>query len=95
MMSNNATYSIDKIGVFTPKMQDVDELAAGEVGFITASIKSVGDCQIGDTITDNKKPCEKALPGFKPSVPVVFCSIFQFYDVSSVSDQCHNNNNSP
>lgn len=76
MMSNNATYSIEKIGVFTPKMQDVDELSAGEVGFITASIKSVGDCQIGDTITDNKRPCDKALPGFKPSVPVVFCSIF-------------------
>ena len=76
MMSNNATYSIDKIGVFTPKMQDVDELSAGEVGFITASIKSVSDCHIGDTITDNKRPCDKALPGFKPSIPVVFCSIF-------------------
>ena len=76
MMSNGATYSIDKIGVFTPKMQDVEELSAGEVGFITASIKSVGDCRIGDTITDNKKPCDVALPGFKPSIPVVFCSIF-------------------
>ena len=76
MMSNNATYSVDRIGVFTPKMQDVEELSAGEVGFITASIKSVGDCSVGDTITDNKRPCEEALPGFKPSVPVVFCSIF-------------------
>lgn len=76
MMSNNAVYTIDKIGVFTPKMQDVEELTAGEVGFITASIKSVGDCSVGDTITDNKKPCEQALPGFKPSIPVVFCSIF-------------------
>ena len=76
MMSNNATYLVDKIGVFTPKMQDVEELKAGEVGFITASIKSVGDCSVGDTITDNKRPCDKALPGFKPSVPVVFCSIF-------------------
>lgn len=76
MMSNGATYSIDRIGVFTPKMQDVDELSAGEVGFITASIKSVSDCHIGDTITDNKKPCENALAGFKPSIPVVFCSIF-------------------
>ncbi len=76
MMSNNAVYSVDKIGVFTPKMQDVEELTAGEVGFITASIKSVGDCSVGDTITDNKRPCEQALPGFKPSVPVVFCSIF-------------------
>lgn len=76
MMSNNATYSVDRIGVFTPKMQDVEELSAGEVGFITASIKSVGDCSVGDTITDNKRPCEEALSGFKPSVPVVFCSIF-------------------
>jgi len=76
MMSNGATYSIDRIGVFTPKMQDVEELSAGEVGFITASIKSVSDCHIGDTITDNKRPCEKALAGFKPSIPVVFCSIF-------------------
>lgn len=76
MMSNNATYLVDKIGVFTPKMQDVEELKAGEVGFITASIKSVGDCSVGDTITDNKRPCESALAGFKPSIPVVFCSIF-------------------
>ncbi len=76
MMSNNAVYTVDKIGVFTPKMQDVDELSAGEVGFITASIKSVGDCSVGDTITDNKRPCAQALPGFKPSIPVVFCSIF-------------------
>lgn len=76
MMSNNATYTVDRIGVFTPKMQDVDELAAGEVGFITASIKSVGDCSVGDTITDNKRPCENALSGFKPSIPVVFCSMF-------------------
>lgn len=76
MMSNNAVYTVDKIGVFTPKMQDVEELSAGEVGFITASIKSVGDCSVGDTITDNKRPCEQALPGFKPSIPVVFCSMF-------------------
>ncbi|MDO4183798.1 MAG: translation elongation factor 4 [Rhodospirillales bacterium] len=76
MMSNNATYQIDKVGVFTPKMQDVDALYPGEIGFITASIKSVSDCHIGDTITDNKLPCSEPLQGFKPSVPVVFCSIF-------------------
>lgn len=76
MMSNNAVYTVDKVGIFTPKMQDVDELTPGEVGFITASIKSVGDCHVGDTITDNRTPCEQALAGFKPSVPVVFCSIF-------------------
>ncbi len=76
MMSNNATYTVDRLGFFTPKMQECDELSAGEVGYITASIKSVGDCRVGDTITDNKRPCEQALPGFKPSIPVVFCSIF-------------------
>lgn len=76
MMSNGLDYVIDKIGVFTPKMTDVDALYPGEVGFITASIKSVEDCQIGDTITDNKNPCTTALEGFKPSVSVVFCSIF-------------------
>jgi len=76
MMSNGLDYTIDKIGVFTPKMTDVDALYPGEVGFITASIKSVEDCQIGDTITDNKNPCTTALEGFKPSVSVVFCSIF-------------------
>ena len=76
MISNNAVYTIDRVGIFTPKMQDVDELTPGEVGFITASIKSVGDCRVGDTITDNKSPCEEALQGFKPSIPVVFCSMF-------------------
>ncbi len=76
MMSNNAVYTVDRVGIFTPKMQDIDELCAGEVGFITASIKSVGDCHVGDTITDNRTPCAQPLAGFKPSVPVVFCSIF-------------------
>ena len=76
MMSNGLDYVIDKIGIFTPKMKDVDALYPGEVGFITASIKSVEDCKIGDTITDNKQPCAEPLAGFKPSVSVVFCSIF-------------------
>lgn len=76
MMSNGAVYSIDKVGVFTPKMQDVESLSAGEIGFITASIKSVSDCSVGDTVTDNRNPCAEPLAGFKPSVPVVFCSIF-------------------
>ena len=76
MMSNNATYQVEKVGVFKPKMEDVEVLYPGEVGFITASIKSVSDCKVGDTITDNKIPALEALPGFKPSIPVVFCSIF-------------------
>ena len=76
MMSNGATYLVDKVGIFTPKMQDIEALYPGEVGFITASIKSVSDTSVGDTITDNKAPCDAPLEGFKPSVPVVFCSIF-------------------
>lgn len=76
MMSNGATYLVDKVGIFTPKMQDIDALYPGEVGFITASIKSVSDCNVGDTITDAKNPCAAPLAGFKPSVPVVFCSMF-------------------
>lgn len=76
MMSSNAVYSVDKVGVFTPKMEEADALYPGEVGFMTASIKSISDCNIGDTITDQKMPCQEPLAGFKPSVPVVFCSIF-------------------
>ncbi|MDR1694774.1 MAG: translation elongation factor 4 [Lactobacillaceae bacterium] len=76
MMSNGASYLVDNLGFFTPKMQYVDALYPGEVGFISASIKSVSDCNIGDTITDSKNPTSEALPGFKPSVPVVFCSMF-------------------
>ena len=76
MMSSNATYQVEKVGIFTPKMQDIEALYPGEVGFLTASIKSVSDCRVGDTITDNKNPCAAPLHGFKPSVPVVFCSIF-------------------
>lgn len=76
MMSNNATYQVEKVGIFTPKMQDIEALYPGEVGFLTASIKSVSDCRVGDTITDNKNPCAAPLHGFKPSIPVVFCSIF-------------------
>ncbi len=76
MMSNNSKYQVDNIGVFTPKKVMTDELSAGEVGFITAAIKKVADCKVGDTITEEKRPCIKALPGFKEVHPVVFCSIF-------------------
>ena len=76
MMAAGTVYQIDKVGIFTPKMQDVDALYPGEIGFITASIKSVSGCRVGDTITDHRTPCEAPLTGFKPSVPVVFCSIF-------------------
>jgi GTP-binding protein LepA len=76
MMGTNAHYEIDKIGVFKPKMQDVASLGPGEVGFITAQIKQVADTRVGDTITEDKKPCDAPLPGFKPAQPVVFCGLF-------------------
>ena len=76
MMGTDAIYDVDRIGVFTPKMTDVTELTPGEVGFITASIKEVADTRVGDTITEDKKPCAQALPGFKPVQPVVFCGLF-------------------
>ena len=76
MMATNATYEVDRVGVFTPKLLPVDELGPGEIGFLTASIKEVADTRVGDTITDARKPTEKALPGFRPSIPVVFCGLF-------------------
>ncbi|MGH6819176.1 MAG: translation elongation factor 4, partial [Methylovirgula sp.] len=76
MMGTNAHYEIDKIGVFRPKMADVDELGPGEIGFITAQIKEVADTRVGDTITDERRPCAAALPGFKPAQQVVFCGLF-------------------
>jgi len=75
-MSNGAEYQVERIGYFTPKMADTPELKPGELGFITASIKSVADCKVGDTITDIARPAAEALPGFKPSIPVVFCGLF-------------------
>jgi GTP-binding protein LepA len=76
MMQTGAKYSVDRIGVFRPAMQNVDELGPGEIGFLTAQIKQVRDTKVGDTITTEKKGCEKPLPGFKPSIPVVFCGLF-------------------
>lgn len=76
MMSTGASYQVEQVGVFTPKRENVDELGPGEVGFITASIKYVADCNVGDTITDERNPATEVLAGFKPSVPVVFCGLF-------------------
>ncbi|HSY87681.1 MAG TPA: translation elongation factor 4 [Verrucomicrobiae bacterium] len=75
MMSTGAAHEVDQVGVFTPKHEKLPALGPGEVGFMTAGIKEVADCQIGDTITDERRPAP-ALPGFKPSVPVVFCGLF-------------------
>jgi GTP-binding protein LepA len=76
MMGTGAHYEVDKAGVFRPKMQDVEALGPGEVGFITAQIKEVADTRVGDTITDARRPCSEPLPGFKPVQPVVFCGLF-------------------
>lgn len=76
MMSTGASYEVDRVGVFTPKHVMMNELTPGEVGFITASIKQVADCKVGDTITEEKRPAAAPLPGFQPSVPVVFCGLF-------------------
>lgn len=76
MMAHGRTYEVERVGIFTPKMKDISELTAGELGFITAGIKTVGDTKVGDTITDDRRPAAEPLPGFKPSVPVVFCSMF-------------------
>ncbi|HXV23802.1 MAG TPA: translation elongation factor 4 [Alphaproteobacteria bacterium] len=76
MMSTGAAHPVDRVGIFTPKMELVTELGPGEIGFLTAGIKTVADCQVGDTITEERRPAPEPLPGFKPSVPVVFCGLF-------------------
>jgi len=76
MMGTDAKYPVERVGVITPKMVQTGELRPGEIGFITASIKEVADTRVGDTITEDKRPCDKALPGFKPAQPVVFCGLF-------------------
>ncbi|MEE8333910.1 MAG: translation elongation factor 4, partial [Alphaproteobacteria bacterium] len=75
-MSSGAVHQIDTVGVFTPKRAEIDQIGPGEVGFITASIKTVAETNVGDTITDDRNPTDTPLAGFKPSVPVVFCGLF-------------------
>ena len=76
MMSTGAVHRSSRSGVFTPKMVPTDDLGPGEIGFITAAIKTVADCNVGDTITDDRMPAAEALPGFKPSIPVVWCGLY-------------------
>lgn len=75
-MQTAATRDIDRVGIFTPKKIEVDELGPGEMGFITAGIKQISDTKVGDTVTEEKRLAASPLPGFKPSVPVVFCGLF-------------------
>ena len=76
MMGTKAVYTVDQVGVSTPKRTPVQELGPGEIGYLTASIKEVADTAVGDTITDDRRPTNQPLAGFKPSQPVVFCGIF-------------------
>jgi GTP-binding protein LepA len=76
MMGTNASYEVDRVGVFRPKLTPADELGPGEIGFLTASIKEVADTRVGDTITDDRRPVTEMLPGFRPAIPVVFCGLF-------------------
>ena len=76
MMSTNQEYVVEKVGVFTPKPKDVEELNSGEIGFIITGIKNLSETKVGDTICETSKPLKQALPGFKPSKPVVFCGLF-------------------
>jgi GTP-binding protein LepA len=76
MMSTGAAHLVEQVGVFSPKMIPTEDLGPGEIGFITAAIKTVADCNVGDTLTDDRAPAAEALPGFKPSVPVVWCGLY-------------------
>ena len=76
MIGIAAHYEVDRVGVFTPKLAQVDELGPGEIGMLTASIKEVADTRVGDTITDERNPVDEPLPGFRPAIPVVFCGLF-------------------
>lgn len=76
MMGTGASYEVDRVGVMTPKFLVTDDLGPGEIGVLTGSIKEVADTRVGDTITDDRKPCAEALTGFKPAQPVVFCGLF-------------------
>ncbi|WP_019015512.1 translation elongation factor 4 [Elioraea tepidiphila] len=75
-MSTGAVHTVEATGIFTPKMVPVEDLGPGEMGYITAGIKTVADCNVGDTITDDRTPAAEPLPGFKPSVPVVWCGLY-------------------
>jgi GTP-binding protein LepA len=76
MMASGATHVVERVGVFAPKPVALEELGPGEIGFINAGVKRVADAKVGDTITDERRQCARALPGFAPSVPVVFCGLF-------------------
>ncbi|MFD3258422.1 translation elongation factor 4 [Paenibacillus lentus] len=85
MMATGKTFEVIEVGAFMPRMTMVDELNVGDVGFIVAGIKTVGDTQVGDTITDAKKPTEEPLPGYRKINPMVFCGLYPI-DTSDYND---------
>lgn len=85
MMGTGGTYTLEQVGIFRPKRENVPSLTPGEIGFFTASIKEVADTRVGDTVTEERRPCAQALTGFKPSQPVVFCGLFPV-DASEFED---------
>jgi len=96
MMASGATHQVEQVGVFTPKPEIIEALGPGEVGYITAAIKSVADTSVGDTLTGDKCPADAPLPGFKPSVPVVWCGLFpldsaEYKDLSEALSRLHLN----
>lgn len=96
MMASDVTYQVEQVGFFAPKIEKVDVLGPGEIGYITASIKTVADTQVGDTITNEKGGAIEPLPGFKPSIPVVFCGLFpvdagDYEDLRDSLDKLHLN----
>ncbi len=96
MMAAGTVYQVDQVGVFSPKATPVGELKAGEIGYLTASIKTVADTNVGDTITEDRRPAGQPLAGFKPSIPVVFCGLFpadanDFEDLREALQRLHLN----
>src|SRR3978361_232235 len=79
MMAKGSTHLVEQVGVFSPRMIATDDLGPGEIGYITAAIKTVADCNIGDTITDDRGPAAAALPGHNPPIPGVWCGFFSLY----------------
>jgi len=75
-MSTGREFEVTSVGFFTPRLQEGDELRTGEVGYLTAGIKTVGDTRVGDTITDAERPAAEPLPGYKPVKPMVFCGLY-------------------
>lgn len=76
MVSTGAEYEVTEVGIFKPNPENVEVLTAGEVGFLAASIKTVGEARVGDTVTDANRPCDEALPGYRKATPMVFCGLY-------------------